>query len=463
MKNIYTANISGVEEYLPQEQKVFDKYKKTIQDAYENCGFVKIETPIIYRTEVLLAKAGGDTEKQIFKVSKTDEADAGAKQALRFDNTVPLARYVVKNQDKLKFPFRVAQIARNFRGERAQSGRSREFYQCDIDIIARNRLPIACDADIILTLADTLYKLNLPYSLVLRISNRKILTGFLEMLDITGGTAKKIAMIIDRYEKSGPDEMTRDSKTKSALSELGITGEKNDRILDFIKVKGEPRSIENELRRFDYQKNATFKDGVQELEQVLRIVQEYGLGDSITVKADMKIVRGLDYYTGTVFETMFDVPEEDARKTELGSISICSGGRYDNLAECYGNQKFPGVGGSIGLTRLFAVLKDQICNYDEKLERSVDLAVVPFDDQERLVAYAMSIAKAYRNAGVSAEVIFSGKDFYERKDYAKSVAQKFVFIGENELNGGVLNIQSSDTSKEVERKRFESGKLLDVF
>lgn len=440
MKKLNTAPISGMQELLPKEQAVFNNYKEIIRGVYKHHGFLEIETPTIDRAEILFAKAGGETEKQIYKVIKTDEAASDADQALRFDHTVPLARYVAEHESNLNFPFKVTQIGRNFRGERAQKGRFREFYQCDVDIIGRNLLPIAYDAEVILTLYEALDQLTQKNKRV-RISNRKIVSGFLEALNLQE-VSKEILSIIDHADKVTLD------KVREWLSELGIGDERVAQVLDFISMSGDEATVCGDLMMIGIE-NATFVKGVSELSQVMKLLESQGLKKNIVV--DMKIVRGLDYYTGTVFETILtDYPQ-------LGSI--CSGGRYENLAELYSDQKFPGVGGSIGLTRLFSVFEEySLANKEQETKNPVELAIIPMGEAER--PYCMELAKMFREKEkIAVDVIFSEKKLGDRIKYAAQIAQKMVIIGENEMQSGVFSVKDLATG-EVATRQCENGAII---
>ena len=340
MKRINTSPISGAQELLPAAQATFDKLKGILADVYHMHGFSNIETPVIERSEILLAKAGGDTEKQIYKVIKTAESAESADQALRFDHTVPLARYVVEHESDLVFPFKVSQIGESFRGERAQKGRFREFYQCDADIIGRGDLPIEYDADVISTFLDALSKFELGTPILARINNRKILSGLLEALGISDKSGA-VFDVIDHAEKVSPEQ------TKEAFAELGLDNATITKLMTFSGLHGDREMVVGSLRGMKID-NAMFDAGVSELDKVMRLLEMDGRSKEI--EADMKIVRGLDYYTGTVFE--FILPEYK----KIGSV--CGGGRYENLTGYFTEQSFPGVGGSIGLTRLFYVLNE---------------------------------------------------------------------------------------------------------
>lgn len=430
MKKLNTSPISGMQELLPADQAIFNKYKEAIREVYRHHGFLEIETPTIDRAEILFAKAGGETEKQIYKVYKTDEDPASANEALRFDHTVPLARYVAEHESNLNFPFKVTQVGRNFRGERAQKGRFREFYQCDVDILGRNELAIEYDAEIILTLYEALEKLGLPKRLV-RVSNRKILAGFLEELNLQE-VAGEISSIIDHAEKVEPE------KVKTWLDELAIGDERVAQILEFIELAGQGKEIIVKLQRFGFE-NAMFTEGVAELAKVLSILEGQGLGEAVI--ADMKIVRGLDYYTGTVFETI--LPDYK----QIGSI--CSGGRYENLAEYYTDQKFPGVGGSIGLTRLFYIMREYGLINSEKSEQK-RYAIVPFGNLAEEVSFAYEVAAKFRGRGKDVDIVFMDKKLGDKLKYASKTADYLVVVGENEVRTRAFKVKNLTTGEEAD-------------
>ena len=434
MKKINTSPISGTQELLPSLQAEFNRLKSGIAEAFQRHGFQNIETPMIERTEVLLAKAGGETEKQIYKVIKTDEAADEADQALRFDHTVSLARYTVEHMNDLAFPFKVSQIGRNFRGERAQKGRFREFYQCDVDVIGWGKLPLAYDAEVILTLGEALKVLPLPADFYFRVSNRKILSGVLEELNLEHLGAE-IFGIVDHAEKVSQAE------TVAALAALGLGSELIERLLDLIEIRGERGEAIQRLQALGFE-GETFRAGVAELDEVLRLLTEVlgapsGDGVSTTnVIADLKIVRGLDYYTGTVFETLVHGYER------IGSI--CSGGRYENLAGNYTQQRLPGVGGSIGLTRLFYVLQD--CGAVRASEaKAVGVCVLPMG--EELYGAAADAAERLRAQGQSVDLCLSGKKLGDQLRYAAKVADFALIVGENEVASGVYSLKNLRTGE----------------
>lgn len=417
--------MSGMQELLPSLQVEFNRLKAGIAKAYADHGFQMIETPMIERTEVLLAKAGGDTEKQIYKVAKTAETMDTADQALRFDHTVPLARYTVEHMNDLTFPFKVTQIARNFRGERAQKGRFREFYQCDVDVIGWKDLPVEYDAEVIVTLADALKTLPLP-SFVMRVSNRKLLSGMLAELNLEQH-AGEIFDIVDHAEKVPPE------KTVGALKELGIGEETVVKITTFIGIHGDREEVVAKLRSFGFQ-NEMFNEGFDELERVLKTIEE--LSPEVKIEADMLIVRGLDYYTGTVFETIAPYYRE------IGSI--CSGGRYENLAGYYTDQKLPGVGGSIGLTRLFWILQNYglVKASDSK---PVEICVMPITENE--VNVAGKLANQLRQAGKAVDVVLTEKKLGDKLKYAAKVARYAIVVGEEEAKSGVFQMKDLETGE----------------
>ncbi len=434
MKKINTAPISGMQELLPNLQNEFNRFKNGFLTEFHAHGFQSIETPMIDRTEILLAKAGGDTEKQIYKVVKTAEDTESADQALRFDHTVPLARYVVEHESELTFPFKVTQIGRNFRGERPQKGRYREFYQCDIDVIGRNDLPIYYDAEVIATLINAVQILPLS-NLIIRISNRKLLGGLIEWLGLEEKSLD-IFSIIDHAEKV-PAE-----KTTASLYELGITEENVVKITTFMNIAGSISEVKPKLMALGCQ-NATFLAGVDELAEVMEIL-ELKLGQTINdadggfkvdVTADMLIVRGLDYYTGTVFETFA------ANHREIGSLC---GGRYENLASNYTDQKFPGVGGSIGLTRLFWILQNyQLVNLNTA--KPIDICIIPFCSND--LAVAERLAQNLRKSGQKIDIIMTNKKLGDKLKHASKIAKFATVIGENEAKTGEYELKNLETGE----------------
>ncbi|MDR3298331.1 MAG: histidine--tRNA ligase [Candidatus Nomurabacteria bacterium] len=424
MKRINTSPLSGMQELLPSSQAVFDKLKANIADVFHRHGFQSIETPVIDRTEVLLSKAGGDTEKQIYRVVKTEEAVEESDQALRFDHTVPLARYVVEHENDLAFPFHVTQIGRNYRGERAQKGRFREFYQCDVDIVGRGSLPVAYDAKAIAAIYDALKTIKLP-GMKVRISNRKVLAGFLEALGLSSKTTE-ISNVIDHAEKVPMDE------TRNALTALGLDEKNVQNVITFVGANGSPDEVEAKLKTA-LSDLTLVGEGLKELRIVYDLLATMGMRESITI--DLMIVRGLDYYTGTVYEIV--LPEYRS----IGSIS--GGGRYDNLASNFTDQKLPGVGGSIGLTRLFYAL-NAAGLLENVVTNPVDYCIVPISEKE--YAYAMNLADKISAEGKSVDVVLLDKKLGDKMAYAGKIAKYAVVIGEEEVATG-----------EVKRKDLTTG------
>ncbi len=429
MKKFNTAPLSGMQELLPNLQVEFDALKAGIARAFAAHGFQQIETPLIERTEVLLAKAGGDTEKQIYKVVKTAELAEEADQALRFDHTVPLARYVVEHMNDLTFPFKVSQINRNFRGERTQKGRFREFYQCDVDVIGWQQLPVAYDAEVIKTLIDALQVLPIEH-FVVRVSNRKILSGLLEALGLQT-LSEEIFGIIDHAEK------VPEAKTVAAFRDLQIAEAKVQQLLDFTKIRGERAEAVGRLEDLKIA-NDTFQAGLTDLDQVLTLLESWP-NQQVKVQADMLIVRGLDYYTGTVFETV--APEH----REFGSL--CSGGRYENLAGHYTDQALPGVGGSIGLTRIFSVLREnQLIKAGEA--KPVDICVIPVSAQD--YAAAETVATYLRQQNAKVDMVLTDKKMGDKIKYASKVAKYMLIVGEVEARTGLFILKDLTTGEQKE-------------
>jgi len=410
-------------ELLPAEQLVFDHMRSVIEEVYRIYGFIALDTPVIERADVLLAKAGGETEQQIYRFTK-GENDL----ALRFDLTVPLARYVSEHANELTFPFRRSHIGKVYRGERPQKGRYREFYQCDIDIIGDGALSLMNDAEIPSVINEVFTRLNFgPF--VIRISNRKLVAGLLESLE-AGNQSVGIIQTIDKLEKIGENEV------RGLLVALGVPDNTIRAIFDFIAISGSPEDMLAALRNLGVE-NETFHKGVEELAEVVRHLGVLGVpADNYAI--DLTIARGLDYYTGTVYETVLrDHPE-------LGSI--CSGGRYDNLAEKYTDRKLPGVGISIGLTRLFSQLKE-IGLLQFGMATPTNVLVVPLVAD---VSVPLEIATALREAGLPTEVYFEDVKMKNKLAYANKLGIPFVvLVGEDEIASGEFTVKNMQTGEQI--------------
>ena len=414
--------LSGFMELLPQEQLKFDKIVRTLQDVYGSYGFLPLDTPILESAEVLLAKGGGETEKQIYRFEKGD-----TDLAMRFDLTVPLAKYVAKNYSSLTFPFKRYQIGKVYRGERAQKGRFREIYQADIDIIGDTKLDIVNDAEVPSIIYNIFTSLGLD-DFTIRINNRKVLSGFFEILDLSENVTD-ILRIVDKLEKIGSDAVAKE------LEDLGASHEQCQEILKFIRISGTTKDVISQLRSYSG-KNETFDAGVDELEAVVLGIAAFCVPEK-NYKIDLCIARGLDYYTGTVYETTFN------KHPEIGSI--CSGGRYDNLAEYYTDKKLPGVGISIGLTRLFYILSTM--GYLSDTTAGADVLVIPMTQD---LSYAIGTATAMRHEGIRTQIYFEQKKFKHKIGYADKLGIPFAaFIGEDEIAQGKVTLKNMSTGDQV--------------
>lgn len=425
MQKTEPKTLSGFMELLPNEQVLFNQMKEKIQKTYERFGFLPIDTPVIESTDVLLAKAGGETEKQLYSFSKGEN-----ELTLRFDLTVPLAKYVSLYANNLSFPFRRYQIGKVYRGERAQRGRFREFYQCDIDIIGDGELNIINDAEIPSIIYQTFKELSLE-NFTIKINNRKILTGFFEELE-EKEQAVNIMRIIDKIEKIG------EANVKSELQNLGLVENKIDKIVEFIRINGNKDEKLEKLETLEV-KNEIFKEGVQELTEVIKYIRVFGVPEEY-FDIDISIARGLDYYTGTVYETFLN------EHKEIGSI--CSGGRYSDLAGYYTDKKLPGVGISIGLTRLFFVLNEIGLIKESKKSISEILIISMIEDLKP----AIETANSLRQAGINTEIYFDNKKMKTKFKYADKLKIPYVIvIGEDEINTGKLTLKNMETGEQEQK------------
>lgn len=416
-------------ELLPNEQILFEQMKNTIEQTYRQYGFLPIDTPIIELSDVLLAKAGGETEKQIYRFEKGD-----TDLSLRFDLTVPLAKYVAKNYGNLSFPFRRYQIGKVYRGERTQKGRFREFYQCDIDVIGDGELSILNDAELPSVIYTVFKRLGFD-NFTIRINNRKLLNGlFIEIGQEDNST--EILRIIDKIDKIGKEAV------ESELLRLNLNKEHVKKIMKFILIQGTNQEKLQQLEQLKIE-NEQFNQGLEEIKQVLKYVGIFGVPEG-NYQLDLTIARGLDYYTGTVYETFLN----DYR--ELGSV--CSGGRYENLADYYTDKKLPGVGISIGLTRLFYKLNElQLIKAEKKSVADV-LIISMVDDME----VPIKIASKLRNEGKKVEIYLNNKKLKAKFKYADKLEIPYVIIiGEDEIANNIVKIKNMETGEEFECNQEE--------
>lgn len=422
MEKIQPRTLPGFMELLPNEQIVFNEIKEKIQKSYERFGFLPLDTPIIEDANVLLAKAGGETEKQIYRFNK-GENDL----ALRFDLTVPLAKYVSEYYGQLSFPFKRYQIGKVYRGEKAQAGRYREFYQCDVDIIGDGELNIIHDAEIPSIIYTTFKELGFE-KFTIHINNRKILNG---IFDEIGSTEKatEILRIIDKIEKIGAE------KVKEELKELGLQDKEIETIMNFIEIKGSNSEKINTLKSLEIN-SEIFKKGLEELEQVINYIKVLGVPEN-NFEIDLTIARGLDYYTGTVYETFLD----DYKK--LGSV--CSGGRYENLAEYYTDKKLPGVGISIGLSRFFyQASKEGLFNSEKKSISKV--LVIPMTEN---LEKCMEIATTLRKEKINTEIYLADKKIKAKFKYADKLNIPYtIVIGDDEIANNKVTLKCMETGEQ---------------
>ena len=416
MSKIQPRTLSGFMELLPPAQQQMERIMATLRETYALYGFTPLDTPLIESSDVLLAKGGGETEKQIYRFTKGD-----SDLSLRFDLTVPLAKYVALHYSDLSFPFRRYQIGKVYRGERAQRGRFREFYQADIDIIGDGKLDIANEAEIPAIIYQVFTRLGLR-RFQIRVNNRKILNGFYAMLGLTEKSGD-IMRTVDKLDKIGAE------KVKDLLmntTEISLTETQADEILAFIAIRGTNAQVLESLGNYRG-RSEVFDAGLGELETVVKYLAAFGV-DEDHFAVDLTIARGLDYYTGTVYETtMLEHPE-------IGSI--CSGGRYDNLAEYYTDKQLPGVGISIGLTRLFYVLGEQNMLNPDLNTAPADVLILPMTED---LSPAVALATRLRQAGVRTQLYTEQKKFKAKMNYADKISVPYVvFLGEDEVAKGLI-------------------------
>lgn len=422
MQTVKPRTMSGFLELLPKEQKVFNSMKEKVESVLRLNGLACLDTPILELSEILLAKAGGETEKQIFRVIKGD-----TDMTMRFDLTVPLAKYVSLYKNELTFPFRRYQIGKVFRGERPQKGRLREFYQCDADIIGDGELPIEADAEVISILSNIYTALNVDAEIL--VSNRKVLLGLFEEEGLTG-KQKEILALLDKCEKMGKDACFKEVKE--------LAGESAEKIFKIFEMKSLI-----ELKNSDVQ-NETYKEGVSELEKVLSLLDVMKVKNA---KLNLSIIRGLDYYTGTVFE---------GRLKEFPAISIGGGGRYENLASYFSSSKMPGVGFGMGLTRLFVLLKE-LGKLEIGGENYSKLAIIPIGDTE---SFSFNMAAKLRAENVPCEVLYS-RSFKARMNAANKMGVPYIIVvGEDEVASGIFGVKNMKTGETVKVKLEEIKGVL---
>ena len=426
MERITPRTLSGFMELLPAKQAKLEKMMQVLRNTYSLYGFAALDTPVIEDAKILLAKGGGETEKQIYRFQKGD-----SDLALRFDLTVPLAKYVALHYNELAFPFRRFQIGKVYRGERAQRGRFREFYQADIDIIGDGKLDILNEAEI----PAIIYRVFRGFGLTrfqIRVNNRKILNGFYAMLGLSEKSGD-IMRTVDKLDKIGAEKVALILK-----DDCGLSDEQADEILKFIAIRGTNAEVLAALEGYAG-RNELFDLGLTELKAVAANLSAFGVPEA-NFAVDLTIARGLDYYTGTVYETtLLDHPE-------IGSV--CSGGRYDNLAEYYTEKALPGVGISIGLTRLFYVLDEQGLLNDALPSAPADALVLPMTED---VSKAVELAETLRSAGVRVQLYGEQKKFKQKMSYADKLGVPYeVLLGEDEIAEGkcsVKNMASGEQQK----------------
>ena len=436
MDIIKPRTLSGFMELLPSKQIQFERMTQILRTTYASYGFAPLDTPVIEDAQILLAKGGGETEKQIYRFQKGD-----SDLALRFDLTVPLAKYVAIHANELAFPFRRFQISKVYRGERAQRGRFREFYQADIDIIGDGKLDILNEAEI----PAIIYKVFRGFGLErfqIRVNNRKVLNGFYAMMGLTEKSGD-IMRTVDKLDKIGAE------KVKVILmDDCGLQEEEADEILKFIAITGTNEEVLTALEGY-VGRNEMFDLGLKELNAVCANLAAFGVPET-NFAVDLTIARGLDYYTGTVYETtLLDHPE-------IGSV--CSGGRYDNLAGYYTEKQLPGVGISIGLTRLFYVLDEQGLLNPELPTAPADALVLPMTSDP---AAAIALAETLRSSGLRVQLYGEQKKFKQKMAYADKLGVPFaVLLGEDEITEGKCSVKNMRTGEQITVSPSEAGVLI---
>ena len=437
----------GVMELLPRDQVAFQRMLDTIRQTFERFGFLPVETPVMELSEVLLTKSGGETERQVYFVQSTgalEKSGEGLPElALRFDLTVPLARYVAEHEHELAFPFRRYQMQRVYRGERAQRGRFREFYQCDIDVVGKDVLSTRFDAEIPAVIAAVFERLAIG-DFTIQLNHRKLLRGYFEGLGIEGEAQFAVLRELDKLDKRGEDAV----RATLAGDGFGLAGEAIDRLMAFARVRS--HGHDDALAKLDALGSGTalFEEGRAELGAILRQLRALGV-DEARYAINLSIARGLDYYTGVVYETTLDA------YPQIGSI--CSGGRYDNLASHYSKSKLPGVGISIGLTRLFYQLRE--AGLVGTADSSVDVLVALLDDAGLEAALVMS--QQLRAAGLNVETQLEPRKLARQMQYADKAGIRFVAMrGEDEAARGVVAVKDLRRGQQFEVAGHELAAAL---
>ncbi|MBR4549912.1 MAG: histidine--tRNA ligase [Oscillospiraceae bacterium] len=436
MAKVSPRTLSGFMELAPKEQMKLEKMMEILRRSYARYGFTPLDTPVIEAAEVLLAKGGGETEKQIYRFTKGD-----SDLALRFDLTVPLAKYVAAHYGELAFPFRRYQIGKVYRGERAQRGRFREFYQADIDVIGDGKLDILNEAEIPAIIYSTFTELGLK-NFKIKVNNRKLLNGFYAMNGMSE-KAGEIMRTVDKLDKIGAQKVK-----ELLIEEVKMLPDKSENVLDFMAIQGDNAYVISRLE--DYRgMDPLFDEGLDELITVTRYLSDFGVPEE-NFAVDLTIARGLDYYTGTVYET------EMTKHPEIGSI--CSGGRYDNLAEYYTDKPLPGVGISIGLTRLFYVLSEQGLLSDEIVTAPCDALILPMTED---LGPAVAAATALRRAGVRTQLYGEKRKFKAKLAYADKIGAPFaVLVGEDEIREGLLSVKDMRTGEQRKLPAAEAAAVI---
>ena len=422
MNKIKPRTLSGFMELLPPNQVCFDAMVQKLRESFSLYGFTPLDTPLMEASEILLAKGGGETEKQIYTLRKGDND-----LAIRYELTASLAKYVALYYNDLTFPLRRYEIGKVYRGERAQRGRFREFYQADIDIIGDGSLDLMNEAEVPAVIYKSLTSLGLKRFLI-RINNRKVLNGFFEILKIKEESTD-IMRVVDKLDKIGEKKLS-----ETLIDALGLTQNQVDEILGFIMNQNEPFGALDLYKG----KNETFDSGAEELVILRKHLSDLNIPET-HFKVDLSVARGLDYYTGTVYETyLTDYPE-------VGSV--CSGGRYDNLAEYFTDRKMPGIGLSIGLTRLFYILQEQGLLNKAFLASPADVLIIPMTED---FSHAIKLATTMRESGLRVQVYSEEKKFKNKVAYADKLNIPFVvFLGEDEINRGLIKVKDMATGEQT--------------